>query len=387
MTANNPPPDQALGLYIHWPFCVSKCPYCDFNSHVDDRVEREAWHRAYLSELERLHGLTAGRKISTVFFGGGTPSLMPPGLVGDIIEKVSRLWGLDDDLEVTLEANPTTAEAGRFRDFAGAGVNRLSIGVQSFDESALKFLGRAHGVKEAESAIGLASEIFPRFAFDLIYGLPDQTAKAWEDQMVQALSFSPKHLSAYQLTIEPGTAFYKERVSEVEPDLGADLYELTNATLSQAGLPAYEISNHAAPGDECRHNLIYWRGQDYLGMGPGAHGRLTTPKGVVATQEIPKPTPWLKRVQDGTVSSLFSAPIPNQDRAMELVLMGLRIKEGIDLQRVHNQVGLNLLEFVDKEGLDLLLDQGMVTLDERSLRATEQGFPLLNALIAKLLDA
>ncbi len=377
---------QPLGLYIHWPFCVSKCPYCDFNSHGFEALDQEVWLAAYISELKRYQGVTEGREISTIFFGGGTPSLMAPKTVAGVLAKVAELWPLSATLEVTLEANPTTAEAKRFRGFADAGVNRLSIGVQSFEGHSLQYLGRAHGVKEAEKTIELAANIFPRFSFDLIYGLPDQSLKNWQTELSHALSFKPDHLSAYQLTIEPGTVFYKQGVAAVEGDLGADFYEQTNETLNAAGLPAYEVSNHAKPGFECRHNLIYWRGQDYIGLGPGAHGRITTPQGIVATQEILNPSSWLDRVQQGQSPSLVNKVLPPKDRQVELLLMGLRLREGIDLNRFEKQSGQKFLSFVSNESLKELVELELLAVDEKSLKATPEGMLVLNQLIEKLLD-
>ncbi|MCW9032890.1 MAG: radical SAM family heme chaperone HemW [Alphaproteobacteria bacterium] len=375
-----------LGLYIHWPFCVSKCPYCDFNSHTVEALDEGVWLLAYLSELERYHRQTQGREISTIFFGGGTPSLMAPKTVNAILAKAAELWPMAPDLEITLEANPTTAEAGRFKDFEKAGVNRLSIGVQSFDENALRFLGRAHGVNEAEKTIELAANTFPRFSFDLIYGLPDQSLENWQAELGHALSFKPEHLSVYQLTIEQGTVFFKQGIEAIESDLGADFYELTNEILNGAGLPAYEISNHAKPGSECRHNLIYWRGQDYIGIGPGAHGRLTTPQGVLATQEIPKPTSWLKGVQQSKFLAPYTEVLTPKDRQIELILMGLRLKEGITLKRYEYQSGEKLLSVISRKSLNEFIELDLLVLDNVSLKATAEGMLVLNHLIKRLLE-
>src|SRR5579863_145353 len=271
--------ESELALYIHWPFCTSKCPYCDFNSHVRERIDEARWRNALLRELDRAAETLAGRRVASVFFGGGTPSLMAPQTAAALIERIATHWGLDDRTEITLEANPTSVEASRFAELRAAGVNRVSLGVQALDDGALKFLGRGHNAGEARGAVALAARLFPRFSFDLIYARPGQTLAAWRDELSAALAMAGNHLSLYQLTIEAGTAFATAyargdfRLPDEETQ--AALYEVTQEALAAAGLPAYEISNHARPGEECRHNLVYWRYQDYLGIGPGAHGRLT----------------------------------------------------------------------------------------------------------------
>ncbi|MBL8665802.1 MAG: coproporphyrinogen III oxidase, partial [Candidatus Odyssella sp.] len=273
------PRAPGFALYVHWPFCLSKCPYCDFNSHVRERVEEARWQRAYLAELERAAAETPGRVVTSVFFGGGTPSLMPPETAAAILARIRALWPVAPDAEITLEANPGAAEAARFRAFRAAGVNRLSIGVQALDDAALKFLGRRHVAAEALAAVERAAGIFPRYSFDLIYARPGQSVAAWREELARALRFAGDHLSVYQLTIEPGTAFHTAHArgdfALPDEDTAADLYEATRDLLGAAGLAAYEISNHARPGGESRHNLAYWRYADYAGIGPGAHGRLT----------------------------------------------------------------------------------------------------------------
>src|SRR5438067_11069938 len=294
-----------LAVYIHWPFCQSKCPYCDFNSHVRDRIDEERWTRALLADLERQAELAPGHEIVSIFFGGGTPSLMPPDTVAALIERVKALWPVAADLEVTLEANPNSAEAERFAGFATAVVNRLSLGVQALDPPALRFLGRGHSRDEAVAAIALARDIFPRYSFDLIYARPGQSVAAWEAELGEALSLAGTHLSLYQLTIEPGTAFgnraARGEILSADEDTAVALYEVTQQRLAAAELPAYEISNHAGPGAECRHNLAYWRYEDYLGIGPGAHGRVTRDSGKMATQQLRAPEAWLDGIErDGT---------------------------------------------------------------------------------------
>ncbi len=373
-----------LALYIHWPFCVSKCPYCDFNSHESSVIDQGGWKRAYLNRLTDLAERTEGRVVETVFFGGGTSSLMDAGTVAAILNQIHRLWPVAPDLEVTLEANPTTAEGGKFADFASAGVNRLSIGVQSFDDRALKFLGRAHNAKEARDAIRLAAKTFERFSFDLIYALPGQGPTDWADQMAKALTFEPEHLSVYQLTVEPGTGFHKAKVAEVEEDLGAGLYEQTQASLSDAGLPAYEISNHARPGAECRHNLIYWNGGDYLGVGPGAHGRVTLDGVVHATQEIPNPASWIKAMRSEAGPEVRCQALSPEERAEELLLMGLRTVRGVGAKQFKAKTGLTLADILSPVGLETLQTENLIAWDGDTLRATDQGRPLLNGILAAL---
>src|SRR3954453_4568780 len=320
---------QPLAVYIHWPFCRSKCPYCDFNSHVREAIEEERWTRALLTDLERQAELAPDREVASIFFGGGTPSLMPPDTVAALIERVRALWPVIPDLEVTLEANPNSAEAERFVGFATAGVNRLSLGVQPLDPPALRFLGRGHSRDEAVAAIALARDIFPRYSFDLIYARPGQSVAAWEDELGEALSLAGTHLSLYQLTIEPGTAFgnraARGEILTADEDTAAALYEVTQERLAAAGLPAYEISNHARLGAECRHNLAYWRYEDYLGIGPGAHGRVTCDGGKLATQQRRAPEAWLDAIERSGTGFEETTLIAPETALAELVMMGLRL--------------------------------------------------------------
>ncbi len=288
-----------LAIYIHWPFCRSKCPYCDFNSHVRDSIDEGRWRNAYLRELDGFAAETPRRPVTSVFFGGGTPSLMEPATAAAILDRIAARWPIDSNLEVTLEANPSTAEAARFRGFREAGVDRISIGVQALDDDALRFLGRGHSAADARAAVMLASQIFPRFSFDLIWGWPGHRVADWRRQLRAALAIAGEHVSAYQLTIEPGTAFWRDGVPAIDEDASADLFETTREMLAGAGLPAYEISNHARPGAECRHNLAVWRGADYLGIGPGAHGRLSRDGYTAATRAIKSPEKWLAKVEAG----------------------------------------------------------------------------------------
>ena len=376
-----------LGVYIHWPFCASKCPYCDFNSHVAApglRVDQGRWRKALLAELAHFAAETRGRAVTSVFFGGGTPSLMDPDTAAALIEAVKYHWQTDPDLEVTLEANPSTAEAGRFRNFLDAGVNRLSIGVQSFDDGALRFLGRGHSAKEAGYAIAIAAETFPRFSFDLIYGLPDQLREDWERELDRALALAGDHLSLYQLAIEPGTAFHRDGVAAAGEDLGATLYGITQDRLEAAGLPAYEVSNHARTGSECRHNLDIWRGGDYVGAGPGAHGRLTgsltEAGGTEATYQIHGPERWLAAVEAGGHATAKRQTLTPVGRAEEILMTGLRLPGGIERDRL-----ARLENFIHPDGLKRMIDGGFVETDGAGLRATAQGRLCLNEVLRQLL--
>jgi oxygen-independent coproporphyrinogen-3 oxidase len=371
-----------LAIYIHWPFCRSKCPYCDFNSHVRERIDEAGWTRALVADLDRQAALIPEREVVSIFFGGGTPSLMPPGTVAGLIGRVKAHWPVAPGLEITLEANPNSAEAERFAGFAEAGVNRLSLGVQALDPAALKFLGRAHGVDEARSAIGLARAHFPRTSFDLIYARPGQSLESWQAELDEALALAGTHLSLYQLTIEPGTQFATRAargdIAMPDDDLGAQFFEATQDRLAAAGLPAYEISNHARPGAECRHNLAYWRYEDYLGIGPGAHGRVTTANGRIATQHRRAPEAWL----DAPV--LETSPIPPETALEEILMMGLRLAEGVPRARIEAMAGRDV-EALFGTALPRLVEGGFLTLDDHRLIATAAGRQRLNSVLASLL--
>jgi oxygen-independent coproporphyrinogen-3 oxidase len=371
-----------LAIYIHWPFCRSKCPYCDFNSHVRERIDAGGWTRALLADLDRQAALAPDREVVSVFFGGGTPSLMPPEAVAALIDRVKTHWPVAAGLEITLEANPNSAEADRFAAFAEAGVNRLSLGVQALDPAALKFLGRAHGVDEARAAIALARAHFPRYSFDLIYARPGQSLDAWQAELDEALALAGTHLSLYQLTIEAGTQFAtraaRGELAMPDDDLAAQFFEATQARLAAAGLPAYEISNHARPGAECRHNLAYWRYEDYLGIGPGAHGRVTTRAGRLATQHRRAPEAWL------AAPVLETTPIPPETALEEMLMMGLRLTEGVPRDRVEAIAGRSA-ETLFGAALPRLVEGGFLTLDGDRLAATAEGRQRLNSVLAALL--
>lgn len=378
---------MARALYIHWPFCLAKCPYCDFNSHVREQVEVEQWRNALLADLRHEAVLAGGEPLESIFFGGGTPSLMPPDLVAALLAEAEKLWGFTPGIEITLEANPSSVEAAKFADLAAAGINRVSLGLQSLDDEALKFLGRLHDVKEGLSALDVAQQAFKRVSFDLIYALPGQDIRLWRKELMKALSFGTAHLSLYQLTIEPGTRFETMvRKGEFQPlgeEAAADLFTLTREQTGKAGLPAYEISNHARPGEESRHNLAYWRYQDYAGIGPGAHGR----RGGMATVRHKKPENWLEAVaaQGHGIAEERGLAIPEQ--ASEALLMGLRLAEGIDLAELAKRFAIPSLELIDQDRFAFHERQGLCWHLGNRIGVTEDGMLLLDALLGELVPA
>jgi oxygen-independent coproporphyrinogen-3 oxidase len=375
-----------FGVYVHWPFCLSKCPYCDFNSHIRrDGIDEARFLRAYETEIAATATRVPDRTVSTIFFGGGTPSLMQPSSVQTILDCVAKHWAVAPDIEITLEANPTSVEATRFRGFRTAGVNRVSLGVQSLNDVALKELGRLHSAREALDAVAVARSIFKRYSFDLIYARPHQTLDAWATELRQAISEAAEHLSLYQLTIEPDTPFFglhkAGKLTVPDENLARDLYDLTQDVCAGAGLPAYEISNHARPGAECRHNLVYWRGHDYAGVGPGAHGRLTIEGRRVATETDRRPEAWLTRVETNGSGVTVSEKLTAGETADEYLLMGLRLAEGIAIERYNALSGRTL----DPDRILFLREAGAVeTTADGRLRVTQRGFPLLDAVVADL---
>lgn len=374
-----------FGIYLHWPFCESKCPYCDFNSHVAAEIDVSAWRKAYFSEIGRFASINPGREVTSIFFGGGTPSLMPPSLIADLIDEIGKQWSLAPDVEITAEANPGSSEAALFEDFKLAGVNRLSIGIQSLDDEALKFLGRRHNAGEGRAAIDAARKTMSRYSLDLIYARPGQSAKDWESELAEAISLAGDHISAYQLTIEPGTDFHRQRIPAVDEDIGADLFDVTQSLLENAGLPAYEISNHARPGAECRHNLVYWQGYDYVGLGPGAHGRLTNDGITRRVQEIRDPARWMNAVETKGTGTQKSERLNAGERHDELLLMGLRLTDGIENERFKSVGGKTLKDALDLDAVKLLSDGGFLTFDGQRLAATPAGLRRLNAVLSRLL--
>ena len=365
-----------MALYVHWPFCVSKCPYCDFNSHVREFVDQAAWRDALLADLAYEAGRTSRRRLTSIFFGGGTPSLMPPATVAVLIEAAERHWGFADGVEITLEANPSSVEAARFADLARAGINRVSLGLQSLDDETLRFLGRAHDAAEGLMALGTAQSAFDRVSFDLIYALPGQSADAWQAELARALGFGTGHLSLYQLTIEPGTRFAamaaRGELLPADPDECAILYELTQDMTGAAGLPAYEISNHAGPGEESRHNLAYWRYRDYAGIGPGAHGR----RSGVFTRRHRKPENWLAALALQGHGIDEEQTLTPAEQALEALLMGLRLTEGVELARVESAI--------DTVAVAHLADQGLLAAENERLCATGKGRLLLDSILAEI---
>jgi oxygen-independent coproporphyrinogen-3 oxidase len=375
-----------FGLYLHWPFCQSKCPYCDFNSHVAARVDQRRWLQAFEAEIDRIGALTQGRILNTIFFGGGTPSLMEAATVQGILDRVRATWTLANDVEITLEANPGSVEAARFEGYARAGVNRVSLGIQSLDAEDLRRLGRMHSVDEAQRAIRTARSVFDRVSIDLIYARQDQTLAAWQEELHRALEFGTSHLSLYQLTIEDGTVFGQMHARNLlrglpEEDLAADLFELTQEITHKAGLPAYEVSNHARPGDESRHNLIYWRMGDYAGIGPGAHGRLTLDSVRFATESERMPSIWLDRTLGAAGAGERKERLPPGDRASEYLMFALRLREGASLSRYAGlaQAALPEDKLVELQGLGLLCREGDL------ISTTDRGVMMLNGVLRALL--
>ncbi|MGF1631857.1 MAG: radical SAM family heme chaperone HemW [Kiloniellaceae bacterium] len=381
--------EAGFGVYLHWPFCKSKCPYCDFNSHVREAVDQERWRKALLADLDHAAARSGPRRVTSVFFGGGTPSLMPAETVAAALERIDALWGLAPGTEVTLEANPTSAEAERFAAFARAGVNRLSLGVQALDDAALKFLGRQHSAGEALAALELARDAFARISFDLIYARPGQSAEAWEAELAAALALGPEHISLYQLTIEEGTVFHGAwRRGELvlpEEEAAAALYEATAARLAAAGLPTYEISNHARPGGECRHNLTYWRYGDYAGIGPGAHGRLRWDGEKHATRQHRAPEAWLDLIARQGHGWRQVEVIRAEQRLAEMVMMGLRLTEGIARTAFEAELGAGPEDLLPQDRLERLVGEGYLELDAAGLGATAAGRQRLDAVLGYLL--
>lgn len=378
---------MARALYIHWPFCARKCPYCDFNSHVRNDVDVALWQSALLADMRHEAALAGGELLESVFFGGGTPSLMPPALVSTLLEEAQNLWGFTPDIEITLEANPSSVEADRFADLAHAGINRVSLGIQALDDAALQFLGRLHDVDEALAALAVAQAHFARVSFDLIYALPGQSIDEWQDELSRALAFGTGHLSLYQLTIEPGTRFATDVrrgvFTPLDDDAAADLFVMTRELTAAAGLPAYEVSNHARAGEESRHNLTYWRYRDYCGIGPGAHGR----RGGKATVRHRKPENWLEAVARSGQGISEDRPLSPSEQASEALLMGLRLREGIDLRSMSQRFAIDPDKLIARPAADLYIAQGLLWQDDNRLGVTDAGIGVLDALLGELVAA
>jgi oxygen-independent coproporphyrinogen-3 oxidase len=405
-------PSELFGIYVHWPFCKSKCPYCDFNSHVSDNVDHDAWSKAFTREIEHIAALTKGRTVTSVFFGGGTPSLMKPATVEKILDDISKYWRIKNDIEITLEANPTSIEAQKFKDFKAAGINRVSVGVQSLRDDDLKFLGREHSAREAINAINIANNVFDRVSFDLIYARPKQTIEAWRKELNEAITYAKGHLSLYQLTIEQGTPFFAQhkrgdfRIPEA--DQAGEFYEVTQEILNAAGLPAYEVSNHAAAGQESAHNLTYWQYGDYAGIGPGAHGRITLRSPYTCKREEVVPTKklietaaclsykyatrthrapdvWLKKcAEDGHGYHGFEE-VSIEERFIEMMMMGLRLRDGVAFDSIQNETDQDWRMLLRQDKIQHLVDEGLMEITKTHIKPTQDGLQRLNGVLSYLL--
>ena len=384
---------KPLSIYIHYPFCKSKCPYCDFNSHVRDEVEHEKFLQAYERELDFFATKISKRKVKTIFFGGGTPSLMPIFLVEGILKKIAALWEIDENCEITLEANPTSSESKNFKALREIGVNRLSIGIQALNDADLKFLGREHSAKEAISVIELAAKIFDNFSFDLIYARPKQELQEWKNELARAINFGTKHLSLYQLTIERGTKFYtqfaRKEFEMPDENLSADFYEMTNQITSDAGFELYEISNYAKKNFESRHNLVYWQGGDYLGIGAGAHSRIYLEDDLErsAITMLHEPLSWLKKAQEIGAGIQKMEKISSVELLEELILMGLRLPQGIDDQIFQTHFKRNIAQSFDKKKLQMLANHGLIEVTIDSIKIPNHARLLTNSIITKVCEA
>lgn len=378
---------MARALYIHWPFCLAKCPYCDFNSHVRDRVDHDQWLACLLADMRFEAGLAGGEPLDSVFFGGGTPSLMPPALVARLLEEAERLWGFAPGIEITLEGNPSSVEAGNYAALASAGINRVSLGLQALDDETLRFLGRLHDATEGLAALDVAQRHFARVSFDLIYARPGQTPDQWHAELTRALGFGTGHLSLYQLTIEPGTKFAtmvrQRQFTPLGDDAAADLFTLTQELTAAAGLPRYEVSNHARPGEESRHNLAYWRYHDYCGIGPGAHGR----RGGLATVRHKKPENWLAAISEHGHGIAEERALGPHEQAAEAMLMGLRLGEGVNLAELAARFGLTASDLCDPAKLEFYTRQGLCWQRGGRIGVSDAGIELLDALLGELIPA
>ncbi|MFT5703018.1 MAG: oxygen-independent coproporphyrinogen-3 oxidase [Rickettsiales bacterium] len=381
---------QPLSLYIHYPFCKSKCPYCDFNSHVSGKIDEENFLKGYFSELNYFATKLKNRQIKTIFFGGGTPSLMPVYFVEKILAKIAKIWNIDENVEISLEANPTSFEAEKFKDFKKSGINRLSIGIQALNDADLKFLGREHSAKEAISTIETASKIFDNYSFDLIYSRPNQTVKNWEKELESAINLSAHHLSLYQLTIEKGTKFYGQYLNKEftlpNEDVAADLYEATNKITAQSGLNLYEVSNYAKDGFECKHNLAYWQSSDYLGIGAGAHSRVYLDgdelrSGIIMLHQ---PTSWLKGALEKGAAIQKIEKVSKEELLEEVILMGLRLKNGIDNAVFQQHFGKNIEQIFDFNKLENLVENNLIIINQKNIRISPKGLILANSIIEKV---
>ncbi|MDA0996968.1 MAG: radical SAM family heme chaperone HemW [Proteobacteria bacterium] len=373
----SPEPAPGFGVYVHWPFCDTICPYCDFNVRKSEAIDEDAWRAALINDLRHYAAETTGRTVSSIYFGGGTPSLMAPATIAALIDAVAKFWRIENNAEITIETNPTSAERARLSDFNAAGVNRVSVGVQSLDDTALKFLGRDHSAHDAMAALEIAAAIFRRTTFDLIYARPGQSVAGWRRELTDALRYAGEHVSLYQLTIEPGTPFHRAGQVTVDEDTAADMFELTQEITAATEFAAYEVSNHARPGGESRHNLICWRGGDYVGVGPGAHGRLTLGGQCFGTHQIHNPARWLEKTKTEGHGTAKRRAISFADRTRELLMMGLRLREGVDAEYFRRGI--------DAAALAALVSAGLMTETTGRIAATAAGRQRLNAILGKLL--
>ena len=379
-----------LAIYIHWPFCKSKCPYCDFNSHVQASIDNQAWLDAYLKQIENFAHIIKDKTITSIFFGGGTPSLMPANTVNKIIDKLFSLSKTTDDIEITLEANPTSIESQKFVEFKAAGINRVSIGIQSFNEMDLKFLGREHSKQEAIAALKIANSIFDNYSFDLIYALPNQTIETWEQELKEAMQYAKHHLSLYQLTIEKGTPFYLQHKNKKfilpDSDQAADLYSFTDDFMTNQGLQPYEISNYARPSFESQHNLAYWRYNQYLGIGPGAHSRITMDDKLCAVVMHHSPQKWLENVASDIMPIQQKTILTKKDMLLEYLIMGLRIKEGIHLSKLEQLLQQPAFQLLNIKNIQNLRELNYITFENGTLAVTTQGKLLLNKIVEQIIN-
>lgn len=379
-----------LAIYVHWPFCKAKCPYCDFNSHVSSAINHDEWRKAYLTEINYFADYIRQHNISSIFFGGGTPTLMDPKTAGEIINYLQSITGFTSDIEITLEGNPTSIEAAKLIAFKEAGINRVSLGVQSLVAKDLQFLGREHSAGEAIKAVDAARNIFDNYSFDLIYARPEQTLQEWEKELQEALKMAGKHLSLYQLTIEKGTKFFSDYSKGAfkipDEDLAADFYLLTREIMEAHGMPAYEVSNHASPGQESRHNMSYWRYDDYLGIGPGAHSRITKDKNKHAMMMTSQPEHWIRSISEQNNAIQINTLLNKEEIISELIMMGLRVREGISNKRFNKITGQNIEDIIPAKNLNKMLQNQLINIDKEGLRCTDTGMLLVNYIAAELLS-
>jgi oxygen-independent coproporphyrinogen-3 oxidase len=379
-----------LAIYVHWPFCKSKCPYCDFNSHVSDAVNHQQWRKSYITEINYFADYIKKHNISSIFFGGGTPTLMEPLTVESIINHLQLLTGFTQDIEITLEGNPTSVEAAKLEKFKHAGINRVSLGVQSLNAQDLQFLGREHSANEAMRAVDAAGDIFENYSFDLIYARPEQTLQGWENELTEALKIAGNHISLYQLTIEKGTRFFSDYSKGAfkipDEDLAADFYLLTRQIMEAHGMPAYEISNHARSGFESRHNMSYWRYDDYLGIGPGAHGRITQKQQKHAIMMFSKPEAWLRAIAEQNNAMQVNQPLNADEVIDEIIMMGLRVREGVSCKRFSSITGHKIEERISTKSLNKLIENQLVSMNDESIKCTESGMLLVNYIASELLS-